>query len=111
VALGLASVCLVPLALGAIAGKPTAVPARNLLGFIAVGLVARYLVGRQVASFAPVAVMVLVAVLGKQTNEVLAWPLADGSSGAAAATVLALTAVGLALGFVRQRGWPLQAEG
>ena len=106
--LGLASLSLVPLAL---AGKSAAVPIRNLVGFIAIGLIARYLVGRQLASFAPVAVMVLVAVLGKQTNEILAWPLADGDSGTSAATVLALAAVGLVLGFVRQRGWPVQARG
>lgn len=110
-AFGLTCVCLIPLALGAMAKKPTEVPIRNLLGFMAVGLVARYFVGRQAASFAPVALMVLVAVLGKQTNEILAWPLASGGSGASAATVLALSAVGLALGFVRQRGWPLQAQG
>ena len=109
--LGLAFLSLVPLALASIAGKPAAVPTRNLVGFIAIGLIARYLVGRQLASFAPVAVMVLVAVLGKQTNEILAWPLADGDSGTSAATVLALAAVGLALGFIRQRGWPLQARG
>lgn len=106
--LGLASMCLAPLTL---AGKSAAVPIRNLVGFIAIGLIARYLVGRQLASFAPVAVMVLVAVLGQQTNEILAWPLADGDSGTSAATVLALAAVGLVLGFVRQRGWPVQARG
>ncbi len=82
--------------------------ARNLVGYIGVGLILQYFVGSMYGPLAVALLPVCCALVGLgpgQNPYPWAWPLHESASVSAAAAALALFAVGAALGLRRTRGF------
>jgi hypothetical protein len=78
---------------------------RNLVGFFAIGLIARSLLPATIAALIPLAWMIPTLTLARPEGDLIAWPLLiDGADprGIGAAVVL------LGIGFVAEVGWTRQ---